>query len=224
MSARSPSGASGTSPRARAARGGAGAARRDGVTRRRRRVGVLVAVTVTVLFVLWIAPRINHAVRDLTLPLKDQDIIRTQAQKKHLDPALVAAVIFAETKFQPRTSPTGAEGLMQIEPATAQFLAHLSDGYAFTLHDLGTPSINIAYGTYYLRYLLDHYHGDEMLAVAAYNGGLANVDSWVAAAQARGHALTVAEIPFVQTRAYVYRVLQAQRDYRADYASQLGLT
>ena len=65
--------------------------------------------------------------------------------------------------------------------------------------------MNIAYGSDYLRYLLDHYNGNEMLAVAAYNGGLANVDSWVAAAQAQGHALTVDEIPFAETRAYVNR-------------------
>lgn len=222
MSGRSPSRVSSGAPtRARSARGGGSSP--VSAVHRRRRFGVLIAVVVTVLLVLWIAPHINHAVRDLTLPLRDQDIIRTQARKKGLDPALVAAVIFAETKFQPRTSPTGAEGLMQIEPATAQFLAHMSDGYAFTTQDLSTPAINIAYGTYYLRYLLRHYHGNEMLAVAAYNGGLANVDRWVAAARARGHALTVAQIPFAETRAYVYKVLQAQREYRSDYASQLGL-
>jgi soluble lytic murein transglycosylase len=198
-------------------------ARRPSATQRRRRVGAVVALAVTALFVLWIAPRINHAVRDLTLPLRDQDIIRQQARAKHLDPALVAAVIFAETKFQPRTSATGAEGLMQIEPATAQFLARLSDGYAFTTRDLATPSINIAYGSYYLRYLLDHYGGNEMLAVAAYNGGLANVDRWIAAAQAQGRTLTIADIPFPETRAYVARVLEAQREYRAAYATQLGI-
>ena len=106
---------------------------------RRRRLGVLAALVATVLIVVWIAPMINHVVRDLTLPLSDQGIIRQQAREKHLDPALIAAVIFAETKFQARTSPTGAEGLMQIEPATARFLAHLSDGYDFTIGDLGTP-------------------------------------------------------------------------------------
>jgi soluble lytic murein transglycosylase len=189
---------------------------------RRRRIGVVVAIAVTVLLVIWIAPRINHAVRDLTLPLYDQDIIVAQARAKHLDPALIAAVIFAETKFNPRTSPTGAEGLMQIEPATAHFLAHLSGGYAFTTSDLATPSINIAYGSYYLRYLLDHYHGNKMLAVAAYNGGLANVDAWAAAARAQGHRLTVAEIPFAETRAYVAKVLAAQRKYRAAYPQALG--
>jgi soluble lytic murein transglycosylase len=63
-----------------------------------------------------------------------------------------------------------------------------------------------------------------MLAVAAYNGGLANVDGWVAKARAEGHALSAAEIPFPETRAYVRRVMRAQREYRTAYPSQLGLT
>jgi soluble lytic murein transglycosylase len=199
-------------------RGAAGLARR-----RRRLFGATLAIVAVALLVIWVAPRLNHAVRDLTLPLRDQTIIRQQAASKHLDPALIAAVIFAETKFRPRTSPAGAEGLMQIEPATAHFLAHLSGGYAFTTSDLSTAAINVAYGSYYLRYLLDHYRGDEMLAVAAYNGGLANVDRWLAAARAKGRTLTVSAIPFPETRAYVQRVLRAQQEYRKDYPQQLGL-
>ena len=131
---------------------------------------------------------VNHAVNELTLPLSDASVIREQAQAKQLDPALIAAVIYAETKFEPRTSSAGAEGLMQIEPETAEFLAKLSGGYSFTTSDLGTPKVNVAYGSYYLRYLLDHYEGNEMLAVAAYNAGLANVDRWVAKARAEGGA------------------------------------
>ncbi|HEX3855656.1 MAG TPA: transglycosylase SLT domain-containing protein, partial [Polyangiaceae bacterium] len=86
-----------------------------------------------------------------------------------------------------------------------------------------TPEINVAYGSYYLRYLLDHYHGEEMLALAAYNGGIANVDGWLAQARAHGHSLTAAEIPFPETRAYVQRVLSAQHEYRTAYARQLGI-
>jgi soluble lytic murein transglycosylase len=166
---------------------------------------------------------LDHTVRRLALPLSNEQVIREQAAAKHLDPALIAAVIYAETKFDPRTSPAGAEGLMQIEPATAEFLAKLSGGYRFRTSDLATPSVNVAYGSYYLRYLLDHYDGNEMLAVAAYNGGLANVDSWVARARAEGKTLAVSEIPFGETRAYVQRVLQAQREYRALYGRQLGI-
>jgi soluble lytic murein transglycosylase len=193
------------------------------VQRRRRIAGVIGFIVVAILAATWIAPRLNHAVRDLTLPLRDQDIIRAQAAQKHLDPALIAAVIYAETKFVPRTSSAGAEGLMQLEPDTAKYLAHLSGGYAFKTSDLDTPAVNIAYGSYYLRYLLDHYGGDKMLAVAAYNAGATNVDGWVAAAHARGHNLTVAAIPFGETRAYVARVLQAEHEYATEYPIQLGL-
>jgi soluble lytic murein transglycosylase len=191
--------------------------------RRRRLVGAFVAIALVAALAGLIAVSAEHAVRELSLPLSDASVIREQAAAKHLDPALIAAVIYAETKFDPRTSPAGAEGLMQIEPATALFLAHLSGGYRFNTSDLSTPSVNVAYGSYYLRYLLDHYDGNEMLAVAAYNGGIANVDSWVAHANAAGHPLTVAAIPFPETRDYVQRVLSAQREYRATYSRQLGI-
>jgi len=189
----------------------------------RRPLGTIVAVALTVALVGLMALEIGHAVRDLGLPLSDASVIRQQAGEKHLDPALIAAVIYAETKFNPRPSSAGAQGLMQILPTTAYFIAHLSGGSRFTAGDLATPSINVAYGSYYLRYLLDHYNGNETLAVAAYNGGVANVDSWVARANAEGRRLTVGAIPFDETRAYVQRVLSAQRAYRVTYPRELGL-
>lgn len=196
-------------------------ARSSGV--RRRTLGTLLALAFVVLVAVLIASGVNHAVNKLGLPLTNASTIRKQAAEKHLDPALIAAVIYAESKFEPRESSAGAEGLMQILPETAYFIAHRSGGTAFTASDLATPSINLAYGSYYLRYLLDHYDGDEMLAVAAYNAGLANVDRWVARAKANGGELTVAAIPFPETRAYVERVQSAQREYRSAYARQLGL-
>ena len=189
----------------------------------RRLLGTTISVALLAVLVGVLVSEVNHDVSGLGLPLSDEGVIREQAAEKHLDPALIAAVIDAETKFEPRQSSAGAEGLMQILPATAYFLAHLSGGSRFTESDLATPRINVAYGSYYLRYLLNHYDGNEMLAVAAYNAGLANVDSWVAEANAAGRQLTVAAIPFPETRAYVERVLQAQREYRAEYPRQLGL-
>jgi len=168
--------------------------------------------------------RIQHDHSSGGLPLTNASVIREQAADKHLDPALIAAVIYAETKFEPRTSAKGALGLMQLEPETAAFIARLSGGTRFTTEDLATPRINVAYGSWYLRYLLDHYSGDEMLAIAAYNAGLANVDSWVAKARAQGRELSVSDIPFPETQAYVARVLRAQREYRAVYPRALGLT
>src|SRR5262249_56598661 len=144
------------------------------------------------------------------LPLRNTGVIREQAAQKHLDPALIAAVIYAETKFDPRPSPAGAEGLMQILPDTAYFIAHLSGGANFTAGDLATPSINVAYGSYYLRYLLDRYHGSELLALAAYNGGLSNVDSWVAQAGAAGRGMAPGPIPLPGTRSYLKPGFAAQ--------------
>jgi soluble lytic murein transglycosylase len=190
----------------------------------RRALGTTLGLAAAALLAAIVVTGLNQAVHSRGLPLSHADIIRYQAGQKHLDPALIAAVIYAESKFEPRPSSAGAQGLMQILPATAYYLAHLSGGRTFTASDLAKPDINVAYGSYYLRYLLNHYDGNEMLAVAAYNGGLANVDRWRAEDRAEGKQLTVAAIPFPETREYVQRVLSAQRTYRATYARELGLS
>jgi soluble lytic murein transglycosylase len=197
------------------------ARRRRATTRRRSLLAIAGAGLVVVALVVFL-PLARKAINDLGLPLRYQDVIRQQAADKHLDPALIAAVIYAETKFDPSTSSAGAEGLMQILPQTAEYLAHRSGATTFTTADLATPQVNIAYGSYYLRYLLDQYRGDTTLALAAYNGGEANVNRWLAAARSRGTSLRITDIPFPETRAYVARVLAARTAYRRKYASQLG--
>src|SRR3954454_23402045 len=194
------------------------AARRRRAVLRRRLVALAAAAGVGLLAVV-LTPEVKHAVREITLPLRHEDVIRQQAASKGLDPALVAAVIYAESHFVDQTSHAGARGLMQITPATAHAIAQRTGGTAFTEADLATPQVNIAYGTWYLRHLLDHYDGDEIAALAAYNAGLGNVDRWRSQA---GGALSMTDIPFAQTRAYVTKVLAAQRDYRTKYARELG--
>lgn len=194
-------------------------AKRQGV-RRRRAVLALTTLVLIAVGATLTAPLLRHAVKEIALPLRHDDIIRQQARAKHLDPALVAAVIYAETKFVARTSPAGARGLMQILPATAHFVARRSGGTSFVTGDLSTPETNIRYGTYYLRYLLDRYGEREVPAIAAYNGGETNVNRWLARA---GGSLSLGDIPFAETRAYVAKVLDAQRQYRRSYPHELGL-
>jgi soluble lytic murein transglycosylase len=189
----------------------------------RRALAIVGAVAFVAAGAAVIIPMAHRAVREVTLPLRHEDIIRQQSQAKRLSPALVAAVIFAESKFRDQTSPTGAKGLMQIQPDTARFIARRSGGTAFEVADLGTPQINIQYGTYYLRYLMNRYGDNKVLAVAAYNGGETNVDKWIAESGRRGQAFRVDDIAFPETRAYVNRVLGAERDYRRVYRSELGL-
>jgi soluble lytic murein transglycosylase len=191
----------------------------------RRRLGFLGAVAVAGLAIaLAIAPWADQAVQEVTLPLRHEDIIRQQASDKDLDPALIAGVIFAESHFRDQTSHAGAKGLMQLMPETADYIAQKSGGTAFVQGDLATPQVNIAYGSWYLRYLLDKYDGREALALAAYNAGQGNVDEWLAQVGARGEQFRAADhIPFPETRDYVKKVLAAREDYRREYAGELGL-
>ena len=192
--------------------------------RRRRRLGVTLGIALlAALAAMVIIPRLPDAVRELALPLAHEDIIRQQASAKELDPSLLAAVIYAESRFRDATSHAGARGLMQITPATAKYIAHLSGGTAFEQGDLATPQVNIAYGSFYLRYLLRRYDGNTVLALAAYNGGEGNVDRWVARSGGSERNFGVEQIPFAETREYVGRVLDARSSYREKYSRELGL-
>ncbi|HEV2752990.1 MAG TPA: lytic transglycosylase domain-containing protein, partial [Solirubrobacteraceae bacterium] len=198
--------------------------RRERVRGRRRRLGGLLAVAaLAVLAAFTLLPRLGEVAVEITLPLRYEDIIRQQAREKDLDPALVAGVIHTESRFRDQTSAAGARGLMQITPATARYIANLSGGTRFVIEDLASPQVNISYGTFYLRYLLDRYGGDDVVALAAYNGGETNVDRWLANADAQERDFDVRAIPFAETRAYVQRVLDARGDYAQTYPRELGL-
>src|ERR1700750_2549939 len=190
----------------------------------RRRLVLAVGVALVVLAVLALVHPVDHAVQEIQLPLRHEDIIRQQAAEKGVDASLIAAVIYTESPFRDQTSHAGATGLMQLLPSTADYIARKSGGTRFTRSDLATPQINIAYGTWYLRYLLAKYHGNVVLTLAAYNAGEGKVDQWWQGARARGERFDVARhIPFAETRDYVHRVLSAQREYRHNYAHELGL-
>ena len=187
--------------------------------RRRRRlaIGGAVAATAIVAAVLLGLPgKLDHAIQELTLPLRHEDVIRQQSREKRVDAALIAAVIFAESKFSDRTSSAGARGLMQITPETAREIERHSGGTTFEIGDLSDPEINIRYGTYRLRELLDRYEGDEVAALAAYNAGPGNADRW------GGSTMTLGDIGYPETRAYVEEVLDKRRAYRDEYPKELG--
>src|SRR5215207_10402658 len=200
--------------------------RRSARARRLRRLIGFFAFTAVAALVIAaaIGPLADKAVQEVKLPLRHDDIIRQQASDKGLDPALIAGVIFAESHFRDQTSGAGAKGLMQLMPATADYIAQKSGGTAFVQGDLATPQVNIAYGSWYLRYLLEKYAGREVLALAAYNAGEGKVDEWAAVASARGERFRAADhIPFAETRRYVQKVLDARGRYRRTYARELGL-
>jgi soluble lytic murein transglycosylase len=193
------------------------------VVRRRLLLLAMVLGSVAVAAVIM-APWADKAVQELQLPLRHEDVIRQQSARKQLDPALVAGVIYVESRFVDQTSHAGAKGLMQLMPETADYIAQKSGGTRFEQGDLATPQINIAYGTWYLRYLSQKYHDNDVLVLAAYNAGEGKVDEWWRTASERGETFEVAtHIPFPETREYVGKVLEARAQYRKQYARELGL-
>lgn len=157
----------------------------------------------------------------LWYPLPYRRAIVANARSRRLDPALVAAVIYEESRFRPQTtSSVGAIGLMQLLPSTAHGIAERTGGSAFRTSDLYDPGINIRYGTWYLADLVHRYRPRRdavTLALAAYNAGSANVDRWIAQTPP-GRAVA---IRFPATRSYVAAVLHTRALYRKAYGAAL---
>lgn len=151
-------------------------------------------------------------------PYPYQSLVVEYAEARKLDSALVAGVIFSESRFAPDArSRKGATGLMQLMPDTANWIAGQLDDEQFTLEELWDPEINIRFGTWYLRSLEREFHGNEVLLLAAYNAGRGNVNAWM---KKYGWDMTfrdIAQIPFAETREYVKRVQQSREKYRALY-------
>ncbi len=185
---------------------------------------IIAAIILGLLGAAYLALRgpFGAAVREVTLPLRHEDIIKQQAREKGIDPALIAAIIYEESRFRPRTSSAGAEGLMQIVPDTAHFIAERSGGTQFETDDLASPQINIQYGTWYLRYLLQQY-GDPDVAVAAYNAGETNVHRWIEEAGGLAAFDVQRDVPFPETQHYVDNVRERRDEYAKHYARELGL-
>jgi soluble lytic murein transglycosylase len=170
-------------------------------------VGALIAVTVAVVDLT--SPPWYERIR---YPLRYSEFVRVHAKRHSLDPALLAAVIYQESKFRPGAkSSSGAIGLMQLTPETARGIAIRTHGSAFHTRDLYDPEINIRYGSWYLDNLFRKY-GSERLVLAAYNAGQGNVDKWRANGQ---------PIQFAETKAYVSRVEDLKRIYRQAWRTKL---
>jgi soluble lytic murein transglycosylase len=189
-------------------------------SQRRRRTMVIGGTLIVAAlggFLLVNSDRFQRTLEEVTLPLQHEDIIRQQAAQKDVSADLIAAVIYAESRFRDQTSHAGARGLMQITPSTAKVIEGLSGGQTFKFDDLSNPDINIRYGTFYLHYLLQKFGDNEIAALAAYNAGETNVSAW------GGSSLSLDDIAFPETRDYVENVLEKRDEYARHYRHELGL-
>ncbi len=179
---------------------------------------MIAAIAVLAIGLGFLADLIITGVEKRSYPREYAEYVETYAETYGVPETLIYAVIRTESDFDSgAVSPVGAVGLMQLMPSTFEWLTddmlfeHLENGM---LYD---PETNIKYGTYCLSYLYDRY-GDWELAIAAYNGGLGNVDKWLADDRYADGEGGLKRIPFKETRQFVARVTDAWEMYDRLYA------
>ena len=174
---------------------------------------LLILLLLSIVYYVFFFPK---AVREIAYPLAYQDEIKKYADEYDLDPARVAAVIYCESSFRPvAVSAVGARGLMQIMPETGGWIAKkLDEESYYTDEKLFEPELNIRYGCWFLNYLDGRFDGDLTKATAAYHAGGSRVDEWLNDKAYSEDGVTLANIPYEQTRAYVAKVKTAYEHYK----------
>ena len=162
----------------------------------------------------------EQAAIDRNYPLLYRDLITEYAEEYNLRPAFVAAIIRNESSFRPEAeSSVGARGLMQLMPATAEWIAHKLkvEGYAFErMYD---PASNIRFGCWYLNYLSGLFRGDPVCVVCAYHAGQSEIASWLSDRAISDDGLTMAldRLPEGPTKTYAERVTRDDGIYEKKY-------
>lgn len=172
---------------------------------------LLIALSASV--AIWLKGEMERRTYKLEYP----GLILQYAEEYRLDPILVASVIHVESGNRREiASPKGAVGLMQIMPATGEWIAEKLNMKDYKEDMLTDPEINIQFGCWYLRFLQDRFQNtDEVLA--AYNAGQGNVQKWLSNPGLSDDGVTLSQIPFKETEQYVERIQRAYIKYRSLY-------
>ena len=159
-------------------------------------------------------------IKHMRYPLKFEEEIKTYSEKYSVDPYMVASIIWAESRFLPdAVSGKDARGLMQLLPGTAVWAAGKMGLSEFEEAMLLDPEMNIRIGCWYLKFLSSQFPDNEELVLAAYNGGIGNVQEWLKDKTYSGDGCRLDHIPFQETRDYVLKVKNACKIYRETYPS-----
>ena len=182
---------------------------------RRSQALILVIIITLALSASLASPYIQRTM----YPLKYSTHIDKYSKKLDLDPYLISAIIYEESRFKKDSrSGAGAVGLMQIMPDTARWISNKSE-MKINEGSLLIPKENIAMGTWYFSWLLNKYQS-ETLALAAYNGGDKNIDKWLKENDSVTDEEFIRKIPFKETRVYVERVQVSRSKYKKLYPEE----
>ena len=174
---------------------------------------IVLIVIITVLFIIF---KNKNTIMKSFYIIKYSEYVEKYSKEYDVDKYLIYATIKAESNFNEKAeSKKGAKGLMQLMDSTGKEIAQ---GLDMTIDndDLFEPEININLGTKYISKMLKKYNNIE-LALAAYNAGSGNVDSWINSKKIQADGSDVENIPFKETNNYVRKILKDYKIYKELY-------
>ena len=159
--------------------------------------------------------------KNFLYPFPYRDKVEEISSRYQVDKYLAVSVMKVESNFtEGAISKSGAVGLMQIMPETANWIAVCLDEEPPSLNELHNTDKNIRYGIWYLSELEHEFFGNDILALAAYNAGRGNVRHWMEQGGWEKNFSDVDKIPYLETRQYVKKVLACKEKYHKLYGSQ----
>ncbi len=165
------------------------------------------------LFLFMLGVIFHKPLGRLVFPYDFRNLIEKKVEASKVDPKLIAALIFVESKYNSKAvSQKGARGLMQIMPETALWIS-AQQGKTLDIDDLFKPEVNLEIGIWYFTYLLNELDGDIVLVLASYNAGWAKVKEWLDSGVWKGKLNDLHRIPYSETRRYVAKVLRGYHIY-----------
>lgn len=188
---------------------------------KKRTYFVIVAIVIMIVLIFTVFKPINWGLKKL-YKLEYSEYVYQYAEENNIDPLLVFAIIKAESNFNHSIqSSSGAIGLMQLMESTAIEMAKEVKQEIVVKEALYNPEINIKIGTFYYAYLIQHYEGNEHLALAAYNAGMGNVDKWIKEGIIKADGSDLENIPYKETNNYVRKIIRDYKIYQRLYGENL---
>ncbi len=178
----------------------------------KKKTKILIIVLLIIFIILSGILKIQNFILKKIYKTQYSEYVYKYSEENDIDPLLTFAIIKAESNFKPDIkSKSGAIGLMQLMESTALEEAKEVNEVITTIETLYEPEINIKIGTKYYAKLLKKYNNNTVLALAAYNAGIGNVDSWIKQGKIKEDGSDIEKIPFKETNNYVRKII---RDYK----------
>ena len=182
---------------------------------------IILIFLLAIIFVLFRIVRVQDVILKKIYPTTYSEYVEKYSNENDLDKYTIYSIIKAESNFNPNVkSQSDAIGLMQLLEDTANERANVIEEQNITEEDLYDPETNIKLGTSYYAYLLEHYEGNNVLALTAYNAGLGNVDTWIKTGVIKPDGSDIENIPYKETNNYVRKILRDYQTYLKLYGEE----